>query len=324
MYNIKKTLKKLLFIFSNFGYISLKKTLLIKSKLLKNYYRSYKDIKGSVDPLNRKKVCIFSHFSYDNKVADYVLYYLKDLEKSGYAIIFVSTSKSLDQASITSVSSYVSNVIIRPNIGRDVAAIPIGLEIIKKYKKEYEHLLFTNDSIYGPLSSLTPTFDLIKNPNNDVIGITDSFQGGYHLQSYFLLFSNKVFTSEVFCKFFDDLIFSNNKYLIIREYEIGLSKMLLKNDFKLFALCNYFDVSSDFYENSSNTFANSSSLKNPTHFFWDTLITKFQCPFIKRELIMDNPSRVPDVYNWKKVVKTTGYDANLIEDHIKNLTALKN
>lgn len=34
---------------------------------------------------------------------------------------------------------------------------------------------------------------------------------------------------------------------------------------------------------------------NPGHFFWDTLIQNFKCPFLKRELVVDNPSSVPNV-----------------------------
>ena len=41
---------------------------------------------------------------------------------------------------------------------------------------------------------------------------------------------------------------------------------------------------------------------NPTHFFWDVLITDYKFPFIKRELLFHNPAQIPTYYRCKEVV----------------------
>ncbi len=58
---------------------------------------------------------------------------------------------------------------------------------------------------------------------------------------------------------------------------------------------------------------------NPTHFFWDTLITDFNCPFIKRELIRENPVGIIYPWRWPEVVSACGgYDAGPIRRHLQS------
>ena len=63
---------------------------------------------------------------------------------------------------------------------------------------------------------------------------------------------------------------------------------------------------------------------NPTADLWRVLIEQ-GCPFLKRELLRDNPSRVPDVAAWSAVVDAIdGFDRNIIlrdlQRSLKNLT----
>jgi hypothetical protein len=41
---------------------------------------------------------------------------------------------------------------------------------------------------------------------------------------------------------------------------------------------------------------------NPTHHLWHVLATRFDCPFIKTELVLRNPGRLPDVEAWRTTV----------------------
>jgi hypothetical protein len=57
--------------------------------------------------------------------------------------------------------------------------------------------------------------------------------------------------------------------------------------------------------------------------FWDDLITRGHCPFIKRELLMYNPLRLPHVGNWKEVIRRVSpYDIDLIERHLRDRRSL--
>ena len=57
---------------------------------------------------------------------------------------------------------------------------------------------------------------------------------------------------------------------------------------------------------------------NQLHFYWDELIVKNKCPFLKIELLRDNPQGV-DIKGWKDIVKKTGFDMTLIENHLSRM-----
>jgi len=51
---------------------------------------------------------------------------------------------------------------------------------------------------------------------------------------------------------------------------------------------------------------------NPTHFLWDTLLA-MGCPFLKRELLRDNPTKVPGLERWEPAVRAVSdYDTRFI------------
>jgi len=59
---------------------------------------------------------------------------------------------------------------------------------------------------------------------------------------------------------------------------------------------------------------------NPMQYFWDVLITDYDCPFIKRELIQSNPASIPFVSRWRAVIASrSDYDTAMIERHLQRL-----
>ena len=62
---------------------------------------------------------------------------------------------------------------------------------------------------------------------------------------------------------------------------------------------------------------------NPSHFLWDILITHYNYPFIKRELLLNNPARILNIESWEFLLKQlTGYDTNLIISNLKRISKL--
>ena len=53
---------------------------------------------------------------------------------------------------------------------------------------------------------------------------------------------------------------------------------------------------------------------NSSHFFWDHLIVRMGCPFLKRVLLRENPAQIP----WQEVIQSaTEYDTDLIARHLE-------
>ncbi|PWB83040.1 MAG: hypothetical protein C3F11_08665 [Methylocystaceae bacterium] len=142
-----------------------------------------------------------------------------------------------------------------------------------------------------------------------------------------LWFASDICHSGFLPQFASDYSFSSDKECVIAEGEIGLSKALMAEGFRIKALFDYETVSSAWirgYETTTQLvrdlpglpFDNAASYKkallerldfvvshvlagnpmNPSHFFWDTLVEEFGFPFIKRELITVNPCDVPTYF----------------------------
>lgn len=268
----------------------------------------------------RRILCLFAHYHRASLILEDVVYYLQHLYEQGCEIIFLSNSKRLINKEIEKVKPYVRVIIHRRGRGLDFGSWYVGWRYAREHLnlEDYELLLLVNDSVYGPIFSLHKLFDFIEGSKYDVVGVTSSLEVKYHLQSYFLAFKRNVFLSSGFQKFFKDYKFFNRKRTVIKKYEIGLSQYLLKIGYKIGAYCEYIDLLKlvtkrhPYYDHILY------HPVNPTHHLWDVLIEKKRCPFLKKELILVNPSRIQNVNQWPSLLSK--YNPRLKEiilEHIK-------
>jgi lipopolysaccharide biosynthesis protein len=199
--------------------------------------------------------------------------------------MFISNSPVKQEYKTKFSKKIVDSVIYeRVNEGRDFGAWSWAIKnnIIPD---NTDYLLLTNDSLYGPIFPLKPILETMQSkPDIDFWGLTDSYERGWHLQSYFLLFSKKVFLSDKFKRVFSQEFEGLTKLHIIKKGELQLSKLLSDSGFKGSAYIPYSHLNPDFEVGDS---------KNPTLFFWEQLLEKFHFPFIKKELILQNPENIP-------------------------------
>lgn len=223
-----------------------------------------------------KRVCIFAHYDRDDIVDDYVIYYLKALQKICATIIFVSDC-NLSKEEIKKIEAITDFVIAKKHGEYEFGSYKRGFLYAKELGLEIDELLLANDSCYGPFFSLKPIFDEMSKKKCDFWGLTsnvygirkknDNFQVCYkpHIQSYFLVL--KANTLSTFEKFVQKVKKESTKEEIVINYEIGLSLTLKKAGFK-----------SDFYFKCySNTY-------NPVDYKWDKLIVKYKFPFLKTSI----------------------------------------
>ncbi len=273
----------------------------------------------SLKPGNDNIICIFAHYDKHNYVDDYVIYYLKELKKQLNAtIVFVSNSKKLYDEDIVKIRQYCDIIVVRCGRGRDFGSYYLGFKLIEKYLDNCNYIIFCNDSVYGPFKvrikqdmfiTLKDVFITLK--DFQFSGITDSFEHSYHIQSYFVIVRKDIF--DLLKKFWRKYVFLQNKWFVIKRYEIGLSNFLKKRKVKIGAYATYFDIT----RKVSNKYLQPT---NPTHFYWDFLIKNLSVPFIKIELLRDNPSKISNVHEWIDVVSNfTDYDVNLILNHLKRV-----
>ncbi|WP_158285428.1 rhamnan synthesis F family protein [Azospirillum sp. TSH64] len=285
-----------------------------------------------------KKIALFVHYDRAGIVHDYVVYYLRQLRLAGFEVIFVSNAPTLAERSLANLRELCVTVIRRRNIGYDFGAFKDGLGVLGPLDR-FDELLLANDSVYGPFHNLDAILKRTDSGRAAVWGITDSWQFGYHLQSYFLLFKRPALLSPAFVQFWQRLRYVQSKTWVVLRYEVGLSRALIKSGLRCAALYPYRQAASGISEAvRDRDMLSSPSLGrrhkdyldmltgavdrgdplNGSHYFWDYLIADMGCPFIKRELLQKNPARVPFVNCWDTVIeRSSTYDPDLILRHLE-------
>jgi lipopolysaccharide biosynthesis protein len=223
---------------------------------------------------------------------------------------------------MTEMSAKVDLHIHRRNIGLDFASWFTALEILQFEIEDCLQVVLANDSCLGPIGNLQKSFDAGAELNHDVYSITDSWQGGYHMQSYFLSFGADVNKSGFLSNFFASYDFPLEKEKVVTQGEIALSQKLAAAGFSIGAIHSYGELRDQFvaevprrvsdllqsqtvlklrevipdyvpvevrsllaiYEDLS-----SGLLVNPSHTFWELLLSR-DCQFLKHDLLTNNPT----------------------------------
>ncbi len=294
---------------------------------------------GAIKPRSLSYLCIFSHYDKHNVIDDYVVRYLKELFECGCEMIFVSGCRKLSVSERKKVEPYCTQIVTRRNHGKDFGAYKYGIKLAGDLHS-YELVILANDSAYGPLYPLKPILESGLKENRDFWGITDSWQHGYHLQGYFVVFKKGVFLSKWFNKFWNRVRCLLTRSFIVKHYEIGMSKYFLRKLFRAGSWCDYLEIKQKLWEQSHlgncgirlgvneqeilKKFKHLQVVKkysvNPCSYFWDVLIADFRCPFIKRDLLQWNPDKV-DLSYWPKLLtQYTSYDSDLILSHLRRVS----
>ena len=293
-------------------------------------------------PTTPAKYCVFSHFDANDRVERYVLYYLEQLKLCGYEVLLVSTSRAISDASVEALSKVCHTVCLRENVGYDFGSYKAGIELLKQHGAPVSRLLVANDSVFGPFNDLQPILHEMEREDIDLCGLTDSHDHGYHLQSYFISYSTRLYESAAFDDFWSsvDLISNttdNFKQKIVHNYEVGGSQHFLRTGCSYSVVFPYRDVLDRLFQRTlrkleASRLPNSDIVMhygelvynfNASHAYWDELID-MGMPFIKRELLTKNPTAT-DVSNWpQKIEASSHYDVSMILEALINQDAIEN
>ena len=191
-------------------------------------YENNKQIKK----INR--LVIFASFSRNGIINPIEQYYIKELKKICDAIIFVADSPILP-TELNKIKDYVIYAQFERHEEYDFGSYKRGFEYAQKkgLLNKCNELILCNNSCLGPIFPFDRLFASMHNRQTDFWGLTanNNFYNLYHIQSYFLVITNKVFLSEIFQNFMRKICKQPTIQDVIYNYEIGLSQILLKNGF---------------------------------------------------------------------------------------------
>nr|WP_294550739.1 rhamnan synthesis F family protein [uncultured Rhodopila sp.] len=270
-----------------------------------------------------KRIALYVHYSPGGQVSEMVRRQLSLLSGSGFSIVFISMAARIPEDDWQAVRQLCALVVQRENFGRDFGAWhDLMPEVISRWA-EPDELMLVNDSVLGPITALEPVIETMRAGGNGLFGLTESLQGGPHLQSYMLLARGRAAAGDLI-GFLTAMPISHSKWLLIQMGEIKLARWMRARGHRVAAVFGYDRLvraaAADPAERRRLA-ASYHRLKgfadlpdeqaaallrlwplNPTHHMWHLLATRFGGPFLKTELIMRNPGRLPGVAEWSAVV----------------------
>lgn len=275
------------------------------------------------------RVCVFVHWDGAGGVRPHVLHQVRALAEAGLSVVFVTNAGRLQPEALDQLKPLCAGVMVRGNVGYDFGAWAEGIARLSLPRPNTDMLIIANDSVYGPVRLLDGVLNAIDFAKADFWGCTESWQHRYHLQSYFMAFSPALLRSAAWTTFWQSVRPTWSKTWLIRLYEIGLTQGLLRAGFHGRAIWPYqtlirdidADMLTDFVEGGPNLADPAVKVRqlqarrlrkavvertplNPTSDLWRQLLAA-RYPFIKRELLRDNPTKVPDVAEWRDVLSAT-------------------
>lgn len=252
------------------------------------------------------RLVLYAHYDEQRQIKPYVAHMLNHLQEICRNVVFVSTSQ-LSDSELQKIHNICQKIYLKDNAGYDFGMWKLALKELGSSLPLYDEIILINSSVYGPIYPLTELFNYMEKVDCDFWGITESYEIDRHLQSYFLVFRNKVTQSCTFKSFWDGVLEYDNKNQTIRSYEIGLSQWLLQHEFKLGAYCSWQRLA------RHCRFEGGGVLRrpcNPTMALASALL-KLRSPFVKLELLRSNPCSV-DLHEVKRLMFDAGFPRDLI------------
>ena len=256
------------------------------------------------------RLSIFASYDKDNIIDDYVVFYLKELSKIS-DIIYVSDCDIFEEE-FTKIKDYCIHIINGRHGEYDFGSYKRGFLYAKENNllKDYDYLIFCNDSVYGPFFDLGSIINCLENKNTDVYSMFHCFKdkvNNEHLQSYFISMNKNIFLSSWYIEFMTSIQKEKNKDDIIFKYEEGMTSLFKKQGC---SICSFLDSSIVKDQINSNI---------PYYYPLESINSGF--PFLKI-LLFKNALyfyfTFDDILNICNVIKNN-YDLNIIINHLNRV-----
>src|SRR6202034_3416056 len=101
------------------------------------------------ESLKGKNVCLFVTYAPDGYVPKSTIHYIQSLKHYGLTVIVIVASRNSGRPH-ADVEIVCDGLISRDNFGYDFASWALGLQILPSILQA-NTIIFTNDSIFGPL-----------------------------------------------------------------------------------------------------------------------------------------------------------------------------
>ncbi|GBQ30533.1 hypothetical protein HLH34_15695 [Gluconacetobacter azotocaptans] len=247
-------------------------------------------------------VCLFAQYDPAGRLAPHVRHYLTELAACGMTIhLALSGTATTDAETARFCARHGIAAHPRPNDGLDFGA---WQDLLAAGCAEgADRIVLANDSVFGPLRPLAPILRAMMDRPADVWGLVESHSVAWHLQSWFLCFTAQALDHPAIRRVLAQPFALMSKPEIVLHGEVGLG--LAIRSVGLRAVAAWPD---------RRTGLRRLVPTNPMHADWLSVARSDKVPFIKVELLRDNPSGIFWTGRWRALVaRNPHFQAEWIE-----------
>ena len=244
------------------------------------------------------KVCLFAHYDPRHRVRPHVVDYISALRSAGFNVVMACSGDFRPPTSdLAPLKELGVEVVWRANAGLDFGA---WRDLIRRgYADGASAVLLANDSVFGPFGDLGPIVQRMCERGYDAWGMVESWQSGWHLQSWFLYLSRHAFSLPGIRAVLDQPFETMSKGEIIKKGELALGRALRAEGLKCGAV----------NRRIIRRVVSRLVATNPMHLDWRYLVLSGTVPFIKAELVRENGMSIPWAGEWSHIISTRlGYE----------------
>jgi glycosyltransferase involved in cell wall biosynthesis len=246
------------------------------------------------------EVAVFVTHSPDGLIKPHVVHFISELKRNGIGVVLAIAADMPMEPIAPELAALLAGLFVRENKGYDFAAWAHILQLCPNLFGA-PILYLINDSNFGPLNSdkFASLLQRIRSSTGDVIGLTESEEHEWHVQSYFLAFKPGALSSIPFHRFLNAISILSDKDDVIRTYELKLAPHLRDRGLKVEVI---FDA--PYVPGGEHRY-------NRTLFDWKQLIEEGS-PFVKVGAVRGDYAGI-DPTGWREIVVREGYDPSLVE-----------
>jgi lipopolysaccharide biosynthesis protein len=255
----------------------------------------------------------------------------------GFDVVFVTNATNIADGDWQAAAEHCWKMIRRGNVGLDFGAWRDAAALLLRGAEPPEELLLVNDSVLGPIAPLEPLLTCARTLSSGIVGLTESWQGGVHLQSYFLLARGIDATSDIL-NFLGQLRLSTSKWLMVQRGEFGLTRFMAQRGHQVAALFGYARILDTILADPDECRYTAALLPqsaaaperpellrraffdwplNPTVHLWHGLSRCLLFPFIKTSVLRQNFEKLPSVPGLSEILEDAGgHTADVVREHL--------
>ncbi len=279
------------------------------------------------------RALVFAHYDKHGIVDDHVLYSLAVYRQYFQVVHFVTTSV-LDPVQMARVAGLVDRVVVRANIGYDFMSWRVGFECLPHHL-HFDEIVFANDSCYGPVSDMGAFWQRVGALDADLWGASMNHQFRPHVQSFFMGFGRRLIASGFARRFWQGVEVIPDKLQLIFAYEVGLSARVEEEGFRIGGVAALPKIGKPLRKRliadnapphqaspedaalagKASAYIRAEQFLNPVHLGWAEAL-RLGLPFVKVELLRDNPLHANLQRVHATLKRETRYDLQLIARHL--------